>query len=351
MVSASGPVGGSASAPYNMALAWEAQKLNLNPQPRYRLAKPDVPLIGVILDKLRLGFYTPRSCDTFADGLPGLASTKLGRGRRRGSVTPKRCQAWTKGPKVEGGVYWQCDEQPGLPSGSSYAVCEFNPQKLTGEGWQDLRESLRLLGVADPGSLYVDRYDAAFDYRAQREHLLLDDRRRLLDMFGVSRKGPETERTGYRHGSLLRAQLYDKTRERRSKGEDCEAGVVRFELQVQKPSPVDAPAPLYGFRPSDALVLADLDRVMYPGGDITVRAFAYHPLRVADHVYGSLAAYARGLGIRAALGYAVDVFRLRSSQRDQWADTFVPQLASAPSVVFADRWPAAVESVRRRLVW
>jgi len=349
MVLRSSP-GSPPSPPYNMGLAWDAQKLNPHRSPRYRAANPDLPIIGLQVDKLRLGFYSSTPCTDFAASVVALVSSRLGQGPRRGNMRPLQFRGWTKPHRVEGGVYWQADQQLSMPSGSSYVVCEFNPQKLDGDQWQALRDSLAALGVTDVRSVFVERYDAAFDYCSPRHNVILDDRRRLVDMFGVGRKGPQTERTGFRKGSPLKAQLYDKTRERRDKGVDGRDNVSRFELMVIKPGPADdSPAPLYGFKPSDALVLGDLGRVGYPGGDITVRAIAYHPLRVANHAFGSLTAYARGLGLRAALGYAVDVFQLKSSQRQQWLDTFLPQLVHSPPDVFRSSWPSAVDSVLHRL--
>lgn len=334
-----------------MGLAGEAQKVNLRPDPLHRVrnADPSCRVLAVDVDKLRLSFYSSVTVEAFGDAVVGALSSKVGLGRQRGRMVVPRCQAWTKPPKVEGGVYWQCDRHDVLPSSACLVAAEFNPQKLEDDQWDKLGASLRALGVEDVGSVYVDRYDGCVDYAARREALLLDDRRRLMDMFGIGRKGPETERTGFRAGSRLRAQLYDKTAERRSKGYDAVDGVVRFELMVGRPGPVDPAAPLYGHAPSDALLLRDLGRVPYPGGDITVRCMAYNPLRVMNHVFGSLAAYARGVGLRSAIGYSRDVFQFTAAQRDQWLSTMLPVLDHAPSAIWSRLWPTAVERVSVRL--
>ena len=233
-----------------------------------------------------------------------------------------------------------------MPSGALLVTAEFNPQQLDRDGWAALCASLRALGIDDPGTLYVDRYDAAFDYLSPRHNLLLDDRTKMMDMFGIGPRGPQTERTGYRKGSDLKAQLYDKTAEWRGKGCDASMDVVRFELQVSSPPPLPS-APLYLSKPQDTLTLTDLEHVAYPGDRVTVQAMAFNPLRVADHVYGSLAAYARGMGLRAALGYARHVFSWTSKQRDQWLSVMLPEVDYSPREVFDSRWPVAVRDVIR----
>ena len=338
MVSPLSP-GVSTSPPYNIGLVGEAQKVNLfaNPAPKVARAVSSPQLVRVVCDKLRLSSYVRITPDEFADTVHDARSSRVGKSRRG----VPRAQVWTKPPKVEGGIYYQLDLPPYLPSGRGLAVAEFNPQKLGDEGWASLGVTLRAWGVEDPGRLYVERYDAAFDYLEPRHHVMLDDPARLLDMFGIGRRGPQTERTGYRSGSKLRAQVYDKSAERMRVGDKCVANLTRFELAVSSPPPLDAPAPLYDHKPGDALILADLPGIAYPAPNITVRACAYNPLRVANHVYGSLAAYARALGVRAATGYARSVFGLTHSQRLQWLDTLLPEFGNAPRAVWSERWPSA----------
>ena len=336
------------SAPYNMALVGEAQETNLQTIRRLKRLRADTSpqLVGVVVDKLRLSFYSSISPEDLPACVMGLNKHRLGFARRVGDQAVPRCKAWTKPPRVEGGVYYQCDKLPFLPSGSSLIVAEFNPAKLDDAGWAFFGATLAKMGVTDPDTLFVDRYDAAFDYLAPRPHLMLSDMRRVMDLFGVSRNGPETERTGFRRGSDLRSQLYDKTAERASTGSQCVKDLTRFELMVSSPAPVSTDAPLYGSGPSDVLCLGDLHLAGYPGRDITVRAVAFNALRVADHVYGSLAAYARALGLRAALGYARKVFGLNAAQRAQWLDTLLPELDNAPRIVWPQRWASAVDHAR-----
>ncbi|MGB3468667.1 MAG: hypothetical protein WBA74_25505, partial [Cyclobacteriaceae bacterium] len=167
------------------------------------------------------------------------------------------------------------------------------------------------------------------------------------------RRGPQTERTGYRSGSKLRAQIYDKTAERSGSGEKVVKDLTRFEFAVSKPQ--IQVSPLFegrlgvggGFQQGvttdaeRAVTLGDLEHLEYPAPAITMRACAYSPLKVANHVYGSLAAYARGLGIRAATGYAREVFNLTYSQRLQWLDTLLPELDHSPRKVWSSAWPSA----------
>lgn len=348
MIAPASASGGSASPLYNMGLVGEHQKLNLQTIPRHVQVSPFIPLAGVLLDKLRLSAYVSHKCEQLGDLLPELHSYRVVKGRRRGNFQPLQFRGWTKPPKSDGGVYVQLEQCPSLPSGQNMLTVEFNPQKLSSMDWDQLVTYLGRLGLVDIGSMYVDRYDVAFDYLVQRRYLCLDDRTRKLDMFGVGPTGPETERTGFRRHSDLKAQLYDKSEERRSAGsEDKRGDVVRFELQVLNPDPSDYPSPLFGHRPGDRLVLRDLEYVTYPGGSITVRACGFSPLRVANHVYGSLSAYARGLGLRAALGYARRVFGLTSKQRDQWLYVMLPELDTSPRSMFSTRWPIAVREVFR----
>ena len=342
------PYGGSVSPLYNMGLVGERQKLNLQTIPRHVQVSPFVPLAGVLLDKLRLSAYVSHKCEEVGPLLPELRSYRVAKARKRGHFQPLQFRGWTKPPKSDGGVYVQVEELGSLPSGKNMLTVEFNPQKLNSLEWDQLVTYLYRLGVPDIGGMYVDRYDVAFDYLVKRRYLCLDDRTRKLDMFGVGPAGPETERTGFRRHSDLKAQLYDKTEERRSAGsEDKRGDVVRFELQVLNPEPSAYTSPLFGERPTDRLLLRDLEYVTYPGGSITVRACGFAPLRVANHVYGSLAAYARGLGLRAALGYAKRVFGLTSKQRDQWLYVMLPELDTAPRSMFLSRWPLAVREVFR----
>ncbi|MGB3468666.1 MAG: hypothetical protein WBA74_25500, partial [Cyclobacteriaceae bacterium] len=204
----------------------EAQKVNPFAEVASRAVKADTSPkpIRVLVDKLRLAVYAPTTVEAFADTVAGVRSSRVGKSRRG----DPRAQAWTKPPKHEGGVYYQCDKPGVLTGNSCLCIAEFNPQKLDDEGLEQLATTFRAWGVQDAKTLFVDRYDAAFDYIMPRHHAMLDDPGRLLDMYGIGRRGPQTERTGYRSGSKLRAQIYDKTAERSGSGEKVVKDLTRF---------------------------------------------------------------------------------------------------------------------------
>jgi hypothetical protein len=254
---------------------------------------------------------------------------------------------------------------------SAYLVVEYNPQKVTEANQIGLGMSLATLGLS-PAGLFVERYDPAVDYPLPRGYLLLDDRRRNPDLFEVGPGGPQTERTGFRHGSRLKFQLYDKRAEREAAGVEVEVPfLTRFEVQVLRPGPLDesgglfgagdgreGPAPAAGgSRPSpapawpkgfDCLTLGELPHVAYPGGSVTVRAIAYDPCTISDLRMSSLAHSARFGGFKAALHWAKHY--LSREKLGVWLGACLPEVAPSPAVAFRRGWTRAVESVTAPLL-
>jgi hypothetical protein len=250
-------------------------------------------------------------------------------------------------------------------------VVEYNPQKVTEPNQVGLGMSLGALGLP-PAHLFVERYDPALDIPLPRGYLLLDDRRRNPDLFEVGPEGPQTERTGFRRGSRLKCQLYDKRAERAAAGVDIDAPyLTRFELQVLRPGPLDDGGGLFGAadgregpdlasggsRPSgapawpkgfDCLTLGELPYVGYPGGSVTVRGIAYDPCTIADVRMSSLAHSARFGGFKAAMHWAKHY--LSREKLGVWLGACLPEVSPSPAVVFRRGWKRAVEDVSAPLV-
>jgi hypothetical protein len=238
-------------------------------------------------------------------------------------------------------------------SSSAYLVVEYNPQKVTAPNQVGLGMTLAALGLS-PAGLFVERYDAAFDYPLPRGYLLLDDRRRDPDLFKVGPGGPQTERTGFTPGSRLKFQLYDKRAERQSAGVEIEAPfLTRFEVQVVKPGPLDdegaapfgAPSWPKGY---DCITLGELPYVGYPGGSVTVRGIAYDPCTIADVRMSSLTHSARFGGFKPALHWAKHY--LSREKLGVWLSACLPEVSPSPAVVFRRGWARAVESVTASLL-
>ena len=360
----SGP-DGRASALYNMALAGTPQKVNVtsgsasksrNPVRRGRgwaangrVPRSDFPFLGLAVDKLRLGAWVRVAPKELGERVWGCENSYVQKGRKRVDVQPAVGKAWTKGQGEPGGVYLQITDD-GL-SGSRRLVVEFNPAKLDDVGWGGLGLTLRKLGVLESlRGVWVDRVDAAFDWEAPRCSLVLDDRQRLADHFGVGRQGPQTERTGFRRGSKLKHQLYDKTAERRAAGADARANVTRYEVQLLKPDrPVmpllDGP----GAEGVEALPVVGLADLGWPGGDVTVRCLPYHPMAVADPRFVGFLSMVRGQGVRAAIGWARDVMGVRHQVVDDWMWLGAPEVCPPPRVLWARHWFAAASECVERL--
>lgn len=346
-----------ASAPYNMALAGTPQKVNLSAHPhseRIRRGRGwsqngrrvvwSYPLLGLAVDKLRLGAWVDCSIESFRSHVFGAHSGTVGKGRRRGSVSTVVAKVWTAPPGVEGGVYWQLTDEG---RASRRLVCEFNPAKS--DSVAPVVMTLRSLGV--PPSLrgvWVDRVDAAFDFGGPRRAFVLDDRSRLADLFSVGPAGAQTERTGFRRGSRLKFQLYDKTAERQSAGADVRADVTRFEVQVLKPDRESRPL----FDPpglDETLPLADMGFLPWPGGDVTVRVLPYNPLAVADPLLAGFLSIVRGLGIRCALHWMKDVVGVRYQTLQGWMDLYVPEHDPSPSREWSRQWRSVAGALVDRL--
>lgn len=343
---------GLSSAPYNMALVGYASKTNLIRRgwshDRGQPPEP-IPIQSLHCDKLAIGTWLlipPRMAEPL---ISGLFNAKHGQGRRRGHKRVYRSQYWTAPPKSEGGIYTQIEVGDG--DSSSKLRIEYNPAKMTTESWNHLHTTLKNLRITDPRAMWIDRYDAAFDYQVRRRQVILDDRKRKVDNLECGPWGPETERSGYRRGSLLKAQIYDKIAERRAANPDADPGaghLSRFELQVIKPEPITS-APMYGRVPCpDRMQVGDLPYASYPGGDITVRCLYFHPLRVADPLHSSLTLAARGMGVRFALNYAKQS-GISGEKRREFMDTMMPEVNPSPGQVWAKRWMSAAQKTISQL--
>lgn len=285
----------------------------------------------------------------------GCVGFRVGKGRKRGDVQPIRAQAWTRPPGEEGGVYFELQDD-GRGSATCRLVAEFNPAKVDDAEMLALGVTLRALGVDAADRLWVERVDGAVDYGAPRRALLLDDRVRLADHFGVGPWGPETERTGYRKGSRLKFQLYDKSAERKAAGVDTREHVTRFEIQLLKPTQDLVVAPLFGeLGGAEALRLGQVSLIPYPGGAVTVRALPFNPLGLDDAELVGFVSMLRGLGVRTAINWAKHVMGWRHSKRERLLDLASPVVTPSPAAVWAAEWPsaasAAVERVTRALEW
>lgn len=347
---------GRASAPYNMALAGTAQKVNLRSRARRGLGfsehgrRPvDTFRASISCDKLRLGAWVLGfGPDELQGRVFGCVNSRVGWGRRRGHVKPRVAKAWSEAPGVEGGVFFQLTDD-GL-SQSRRLVVEFNPAKMSDSQIWGLAASFRLMGL-NLSRFWLERVDGAIDYRAPRRVLVLDDRQRLADHFGCGPNGPETERTGFRRGSRLKFQLYDKTAERQAKGADAPADITRFEVQWLKPTEVIHAAPLLGGPDEDEEEAWRLDRLAelpWPGGPVTVRCLPFHWATLEDPDWRGFLALSRGIGVR----YAIRQYRLMGwahRQVEQVIDCCLPVVSPAPDAVWAACWPAAASWVLGKL--
>jgi hypothetical protein len=300
----------------------------------------EVEVVGIKLDKLRLSGSTMVPGEAFCRHIWGLTSNGVKRTRNFG--TRATIRNWgTSGaePRTPGVIYWQHDEREG---GIVHAfVVEFNPQKLDPEGWSSLRRSLAELGVSDPGVLWVERYDGAVGFNVPRSLLLLHDPVRKSDHFSVGTCGPETERTGFRKGSRIKHQLYDKRAEAESRGDASGDELTRYEVQVLKPTAEPGGE-------GDLLRLVDLPGVPWPGGDVEVRAVHWDPQSVADPLYMGLAALARGLSVRCALGEAKR-WGWNTTKRERFLSIMLPVIRPDLRSVWAAGWREACEAVARLL--
>lgn len=232
------------------------------------------------------------------------------------------------GVGIEGNVLGEVEWLEG--SGTSYFRLIFNPQKV-------LPSALRLVGwfAGRVGwrlpTVWVERYDAAVDWEVHRGVLLLDATRHKTDALGMVAYGPETERLGYRKGSRLRVQVYDKTAERAAAGhgEETPGFLTRAEVQVS------------GLQDC---VLADLPAVpcpMPPG--VEVRAMAYDPATLACGFHAAVAVACRFGGIRYARALSRQWWK--GQERAEVIETVAPVVKPSWRQVFADGWWSEVLNV------
>jgi hypothetical protein len=235
-------------------------------------------------------------------------------------------------------VYFQVNAIEGMSTHN--AVAEFNPAKMGLSDWNSLAMTLGIQGV-DFDRVWVERVDAAFDYSIVRRALVLDDRKRKSDFFSAGASGPETQRTGFRRGSRLKQQLYDKTAERRSAGMDVRGIVSRFEVQTwplnATPDGLNAPLPL-----------SSLVTLPYPG-DATLRLAPFHWGRVDRPEVAGFIALALGQSVRTARRFMMDVVGWHVRRVDELVDQVLPPVQPSPTAVWSDLWADEVRSVLRRM--
>jgi hypothetical protein len=201
-------------------------------------------------------------------------------------------------------------------------VVQFNPAKLDAVGQSLLREVWSVVGF---DRLFVEEFHAAFDYDVPRRAVLLDDRKRKGDAFGIGAKGAESWRTGYRKGSMLRQQVYDKTAERRAAGADARGHVTRFEVQQKR---------------DDQYPLSGLGAVEFPA-DADVRVLPWHPGRIASIAHAGMAALAISHGVRFAIAWAREQYGWRQAKIADAVEQLFPVIQRSPVDAWS-KWPEAV---------
>lgn len=320
---------GKPGALYNMALAGTSQNREL--------------LVGAWpgtgLDKLRLSCWCGLKPDRVFNGsrvevrtaghqvlklIPAarLERGKVQRGRNRGDRESWRTWAHVRAGLVPGDatIYVQHDWEVGrLMSEAGKLVIEFNPAYMTRGDWDFIRA---LLQACEVWTLYVERVDYRMDYPVPRGLLLLDDRQREADQFGVGPAGPQTERTGFRRGATIQFQLYDKRAERRARaGQELGEDMTRFELTVN------------GAADGSELRLVDLPAMVWPAGDVTVRSFVFDPATIYDAEFAWAALACRGNGLKTVLSVAKRLgWSMR--RREQFLGCIVPEVQPSPSAVW-----------------
>lgn len=298
-----------ASRLYNMRLAGMDQK--------------PVPLLHrVSLDKLRVVWVTTAGPECL-ESVWCRSNLYPARPTGYGGRTLK-ARAWSGDRGDEGVVYYEHRRVEGGRLGT--ILVEFNPCKVDVLGQWGICHWLRSLNLK-PWMGWVERFDVAIDYVAGRSTLLLDDPVRLSDRFGCGPKGCETERTGFRAGSRLRLQLYDKAAERSSRGfEGVAAGLTRFEVSV---------------RPEvDALVLRDLPAASWPCARETVRWAPFEPELVESNVERLLLWLALSSSMRQCRAEAK--LCLCPRKRDVFFGSVLPEVHPAPVDAFRVHWADAV---------
>lgn len=316
---------GSPSALYNMALARAHEK-------------QAIPPLTPILDKLRLSAPLPEEWDPEKLSEQTLGGIDGWKARRQRNWGRSEVTDWAGSLLAAGdtSVWVRVRCVVGHPP----QLCvEFNPAKLTAYELQSVGLFLWTHG-ADPDSVWVDRYDVAFDYRVPRPLLMLDDRLRCMDTFGIGPCGPQTARTGFRKGSRLKAQLYDKGAERASKGVHVDGDVTRFELQVW---PLGHAVTSGSRSWENPPRLSELGGESWPGGAITVRALQYDPATISDDVFACGAALAH-YSMRHARAFVKK--RLGVKRLEVWEDSCVGEVRPSPRSVFVEGWRRTVDDFR-----
>lgn len=287
-----------------------------------------LPVLGVRLDRLALESSILTSLDDVEAELRACEVSRVvrGRGRNVGSRRVERVQCWTHPRGHEGGVFIRVQDE-GIAASKSVRI-EGNPAHEDAVAYMGL--ACRLLGV-DPLGAWVDRWDVAIDYAAERRAVTVGDPRRETRPVG-GRLSPETQYVGAR-GADVSVVLYDKSRERAVKGVNGRAGVVRFEVRV---------------RPRDPVRLRDLGGVPYPAESFVLSHLDHAPWKVADVRLGVAMEHARWRGVPSAMGM-LRCHGVRSSVRDQFRACAMPDVRPSPGRVFAECWPAVVAGVAERL--
>lgn len=282
-----------------------------------------VPQLETIwCDKLRL--LTICGGREFSEGVIGAGWSPWRAGRRRGHLASETRIAGELGS----GVMWTERRFEGL-SQTELRV-EFSP-------FRQSPGAMAVIGTMLRGrKVWVERCDVAFDLRGvERCRLRLDPGRMKLDHIGMTPRGPETERVGFRKGSKRKAQLYDKRAERLARGVEVADPWVRFELQAWAPFDI-------GGESRDVLLgeLGDIECPIPP--DVTVRGLA-GPDGFGDQRYLALASVAFLHGTRVAENAARQI--LGPKYRDQLRFVAFPELDPSPREVFSLKWAAEARRV------
>lgn len=329
--------GVGASAVYNVALAQTAQN---------ETHDSVGPLSASIsCDKLRLACI-PRHKLTRGSILPPVErmmggglhySARPGRNWGEQAVTKHVACLFGK-PEDHGVAFVEFHQYGDGVVGRDKLVVEFNPNKVFGDNLQFLTNWFVPRAGWGWSDWWVERHDVAFDYAAPRHVFALDDPSRKLDMFGVGPTGPETERTGYRRGSKLRAQVYDKGAENGT-GEL----LTRFELQVNA-----SVEHHYGKRKVvEWPRLFEIPGLGWPAEGVNLTFFGHGLIPRCLNLEWLLTMHARAYGVRGAMAFARNL--LGEKRRKIWRAEMVREVDPAPKDLYRAGWRGAVDRVRQAL--
>lgn len=223
---------------------------------------------------------------------------------------------------------------------------EFNPNKQGPLGLRCIGAFVRMMRL-DPLAAYVERCDVASDLaECPRHWFRLDPGMHQPDYFGITRRGPQTERVGKGKVSI---KLYDKRAERMDNaGVDLGHELLRHEVEAWAPYfRVDEP----GGEAAD-LRLRDLHLLRLPSlPDVCVREFMHDPEEYADQRYFALACVAHCYGSRAAETCARSILSGdRPAAVDQLRWLAWPEVSPSPVAAFEGQWAAVVERMREDLM-